>query len=286
MEELYNYGLGLLTLAIAAAAVLGVLRMFRDIAHLSWRGKALRFAAGTALLLGGLAAMHAAGRFRPGGASSDPDTLLFPLAGYGLTMAALAVLITRVRSVYAEREQLKELAYKDSLTGLLNKNGMEHFWNRCKENEPLAVLYLDLNRFKSINDKLGHHAGDQLITAVGGTLSQFSSKGRRHIFRIGGDEFVIIARKSSRKEAEQLAVRVLEKVTRSYQLDSHSLNVSASIGIAMSRGKVHPAKLLKEADSAMYNAKQLGTGRYSVYHPGQTGTQREIHWNLRTGSGT
>ncbi|MNI63059.1 Cyclic di-GMP phosphodiesterase Gmr [compost metagenome] len=167
-----------------------------------------------------------------------------------------------------EREQLKELAYRDSLTGLFNTNGMNHFWNRCKQGEQLAVLYLDLNRFKSINDQLGHHVGDQLLQAVGGTLKQFSSKGKRHIFRIGGDEFVIIAKRCGSREAEMLALQILEKTTRNYQLEKHDLFVSASIGITMSHGKLDPQRLLKEADSAMYNAKQLGKGRYAVHKQG------------------
>lgn len=109
--------------------------------------------------------------------------------------------------------------------------------------------------------------GDLLLEAVGSSLQQFSRKGNRHIFRVGGDEFVIIAKRCSRKDGEQLALKVLENVTRNYKLENHELFVSASVGITMSHGKIDRQRLLKEADSAMYSAKQLGRGRYAVYKP-------------------
>lgn len=216
--------------------------------------------------------MHLLGMLSLQGYGQAEGNPLFPLLVYGLTLVIVLFLFYRLRILQAERDQLKELAYKDALTGLLNKNGMDHFWDHCKENEQLAVLFLDLNRFKVINDSLGHHVGDLLLQAVGGKLSQFSSKGKRHIFRVGGDEFVIVAKHYSQKEAEQLALRILEKTTTQYQLEQHNLFVSASIGITMSHGKVERSRLLKEADTAMYSAKQLGTGRYTVYKPPTSGS--------------
>lgn len=82
---------------------------------------------------------------------------------------------------------------------------------------------------------------------------------------MGGDEFVIIAKRCSRKESEQLALKVLERITRTYKLESHELFVSASVGVTISQGRIDPKQLLQEADSAMYSAKQLGSGRYAVY---------------------
>ncbi|MBT2291003.1 GGDEF domain-containing protein [Paenibacillus albidus] len=266
MEEVQNYLLAMSSILIAGIAVYSVFLLL-GIPSLTQRTKALRTGVAVIIIGVGLWAMHALGSLSLQGKPDFQEGVLFPYAVYGITIAVLLFLFSRLRLLLGERDQLKELAYKDALTGLLNKNGMDHFWDHCKENEQLAVLFLDLNRFKSINDTLGHHVGDLLLEAVGGKLSQFSSKGKRHIFRIGGDEFVIVAKRCSQKEAEQLAVKILETTTCKYKLEQHHLFVSASIGITLSYGKTERGRLLKEADTAMYNAKQLGTGRYSVYKP-------------------
>ncbi|MFC3748957.1 diguanylate cyclase domain-containing protein [Paenibacillus sp. GCM10012306] len=267
MEETRQFVLVVCSILIAVSAAYASLRLFQGYAGKSQRVRAMY--TGIFIIINGCGiwGMHILGRVRNPNINETGQDLIISLAVYVLTIAFLMFLGSRIMLVMVERDQLKELAYKDALTGLLNKNGMDHFWDHCKENEQIAVLYMDLNRFKSINDKLGHHVGDLLLEAVGSKLAQFSSKGRRHIFRIGGDEFVIIAKRYSQKEAEQLAVRILEKIAKKYSLEQHNLFVSASIGIAMSHGKVNHYRLLREADIAMYNAKQLGTGRYSVYKP-------------------
>lgn len=267
--EARNYMLAISSVLIAALTVYSMFYLSRKISGRYQKARAVRAVFLIVTGGAGLGIMHLLGLqslpdagFASG---SGKEGYILTLTLYVLTLAGMFYLFYRVRMLLAEREQLKELAYRDSLTGLLNKNGMDHFWDHCKPSEQLAVLFLDLNRFKAINDTLGHHVGDLLLQAVGTALIQFSSKGKRHIFRIGGDEFVIIAKHCSRKEAEQLALRVLEKTTRNYSLEKHELFVSASIGITMSHGRINRQKLLKEADSAMYNAKQLGSGRYSVY---------------------
>ncbi|WP_081390463.1 GGDEF domain-containing protein [Paenibacillus odorifer] len=254
-------------MSIIIAGVVGylVLRFYRDVASKEPKQRAVYTGLSIITIVVGLWAMHQLGKKSLEETVEVNGGIFTPLLIYALTIAVLMFLLTRLNLVLAEREQLKELAYKDGLTGLLNKNGMDHFWDRCKVNEQLAVLFMDLNRFKSINDSLGHHVGDLLLQEVGGRLSQFSSKRKRHIFRIGGDEFVIVAKGCNQKEAEQLAVQILEKTTRHYQLGEHNLFVSASIGISISHDKVDHFRLLHEADTAMYTAKQLGTGRYSVY---------------------
>jgi diguanylate cyclase (GGDEF)-like protein len=265
VAEVQIYFQTLLSLLIAAAAGYLVLRLYRDISSKTPQKRAIHTGLSVIIIIVGLWSMHQLGVKTFLGNEVADDGIIIPLVVYSLTIALFMFLITRMNLVWAEREQLKELAYKDALTGLLNKNGMDHFWDRCKVNEQLAVLFLDLNRFKSINDSLGHHVGDLLLEEVGKQLIQFSSKRKRHIFRVGGDEFVIVAKGSNQKEAEQLAVRILEKTTKSYQLGEHNLFVSMSIGISISHGKVDHFRLLNEADTAMYAAKQLGTGRYSVY---------------------
>jgi diguanylate cyclase (GGDEF)-like protein len=257
--------LAILSILTGALTVYSILRLTRNFSKFHRRTRAVRTSLVVLIISAGLGGMHLLGKSSLSGYPAEDSNLFITMALYALTLAGILYLFLRVRLLFGEREQLKELAYRDTLTGLLNKNGMDHFWDHCKSGEQLAVLYLDLNRFKSINDTLGHHAGDLLLEAVGGSLQQFSRKGKRHIFRVGGDEFVIIAKRCSRKDAEQLALKVLEKITRNYKLETHELFVSASVGITMSAGRIDRKRLLKEADSAMYNAKQLGNGRYAVH---------------------
>lgn len=265
MEETLHFLMNVCSLLIAVSAAYTLLRLLQGLTGRTLRAKAM-YAVIMLIIFGcALWGMHMLAWPADLESSEPVRDLVITLSLYSLTIAVLMFLISRLLSMKSERDQLKELAYKDALTGLLNKNGMDHFWDHCKENEQLAVLFLDLNRFKSINDTLGHHVGDLLLEAVGGKLATFASRGRRHIFRIGGDEFVIVAKRCSQKEAEELAVLILERTARKYQLEQHNLFVSVSIGITVNYGKADRYRLLKEADTAMYNAKQLGTGRYSVY---------------------
>ncbi len=268
LEEARNYLFIICTVLVAAAAAYGILWLSRRFSAKAPKTRAVRTSLNIAAAGGGLGIMHLLGKQTISGFLQPDDSQMVALGLYALSIAGFLRLFIWGRRLLAEREQLKELAYKDSLTGLLNKNGMEHFWNRCKPGEQLAVLYMDLNRFKSINDSLGHHVGDLLLQAVGGSLQQFSLKNRRHLFRVGGDEFVIIAKRCGRKDAERLAVQVMERINGHYLLEQHNLYLSVSIGVTLSHGKVDRVRLLKEADSAMYSAKQLGKGRYAVYRQG------------------
>ncbi|WP_019913105.1 GGDEF domain-containing protein [Paenibacillus sp. HW567] len=274
--EARNYILAVFSVLFAALTVYSIFFLARRFGGRTLQAKAMLTVFMVLIAGAGLYVMHFLGLQSLPELESDEGSAPLALVIYTLTLAGMMYLIFRLRQLLAEREQLKELAYRDTLTGLLNKNGMDHFWDHCKPNEQLAVLFLDLNRFKAINDTLGHHVGDLLLQAVGSSLNQFSSKGKRHIFRIGGDEFVIIAKRISRKEVEQLALRILESTTRNYKLERHELFVSASIGITMSHGRIDRQRLLKEADSAMYNAKQLGQGRYSVHKQEQNPQQIKL----------
>lgn len=159
MEEVQIYLLTLLSIIIAAAAGYLVLRLYRDISSKTSQKRAVHTGLSIIIIVASLWGMHQLGVKTLLGNEVDDGGIVVPLVVYGLMIALIMFLLSRMNLVLAEREQLKELAYKDALTGLLNKNGMDHFWDRCKVNEQLAVLFLDLNRFKSINDSLGHHVG-------------------------------------------------------------------------------------------------------------------------------
>jgi len=264
-EEVRSYSLAVLSLLTAMFTAGALLALFKADPRIARIPKRLRILASVLLTVCGLVAMHLLNRPRSVPLSQF-SAWLPALLAYALTVILLVLVGSVLSSMLNERSVLKKLAYVDKVTGLLNKNGMDNFWNRNKGRERLSVLFLDLNRFKNVNDTLGHHVGDLLLHEVGVRLSQFVSK-RRPIFRIGGDEFVIIARSCGQKEAEQLAVSILEKITATYTIDKHTLSISGSIGISLNRSheKVDRARLLQEADSAMYTAKHLGKGRYSVY---------------------
>lgn len=265
MEELQIYVLAVLSLAVAALVVFLIEKLIWDVSSKNRNVKIVRGILAGLLLGAGIWCMHLLNGQSLSTANPMEKEVMYPLFAYLVTIGLLLLMSFVMRSRLAESDNLIDLAYRDSLTGLLNSNGMNDFWDRCKGTPKLAVFFLDLNRFKSINDSLGHHVGDMLLKEVGAELSQFARKNRRHVFRIGGDEFVIISKNCSQKEAERLAVIILEKINRNYVLDQHELFVSVSIGITLSTGKVDRTRLLKEADSAMYSAKQLGTGRYYLY---------------------
>lgn len=171
-----------------------------------------------------------------------------------------------LRVLLMERKVLRKLAYLDKMTGVFNRNGLDRFWAKYSEGGTLAVLFLDLDHFKDINDTFGHQAGDLLLREVGLYLQQFNHHNMQ-VFRIGGDEFVIMMVNANLEEAESLAARVLDKLSNPFVIQGRKVSIAGSIGISLSvKGKAKRSELLKEADMAMYQAKRLGKGCYSVYN--------------------
>ncbi|GJM71241.1 hypothetical protein HMSSN036_34570 [Paenibacillus macerans] len=129
----------------------------------------------------------------------------------------------------------------------------------------MAVLFIDLDQFKAINDTLGHNVGDLLVQEVGYRLRQFVRPDRK-AFRIGGDEFLFIVKGCEREQAEQLAGEILKSIKQVVRVEGNELYVTGSIGISI--GSIRESDrsvLLKTADTAMYKAKGLGKNQYSVY---------------------
>ncbi len=173
------------------------------------------------------------------------------------------------------QQKLAHHAFHDMLTGLANRalmtNRLEHALRRARRSPRLrlAVLLLDLDRFKRINDTLGHMAGDSLLVTIARRLEAVV-RDVDTVARLGGDEFVILLDGiSAPRDAIHIAQRILEDVRHPVRLDGHEIVTSASIGIVFSGGE-HQAtdELLRDADLAMYRAKELGRGRYKVFHTG------------------
>jgi diguanylate cyclase (GGDEF)-like protein len=171
--------------------------------------------------------------------------------------------------------QLLKMALHDSLTDLPNRVlFMERLIEalncaKAQQDYQFAVLFLDCDRFKFINDSLGHPVGDELLIALARRLELYLNPGAT-LARLGGDEFaILIVDIETIATATQLANRILQALTVSFQLQRYEVFINATIGIAL--GNCHydqPEHLLRDADTAMYRAKTLGKGQYQIFDPG------------------
>jgi len=168
-------------------------------------------------------------------------------------------------------EEAVHEALHDSLTGLPNRSlfldRMRHALARAeREAEPVAVLFCDLDGFKTVNDSLGHRTGDRLLVMVAERLAERLRPGDT-IARLGGDEFAVLLEELREPgDAARAAQRLLDSLERPFELREREFYISASIGIAA--GKEDAETLLRDADLAMYRAKSRGKGRYAVFEPG------------------
>lgn len=179
-----------------------------------------------------------------------------------------------------ERKKLEErLAHRathDPLTGLLNRQALQEHLDRvangrCMEEESestAALLFLDLDNFKVVNDSFGHAAGDQLLLSVSLRLEN-CLRDDSVVARFGGDEFVVVLdRVSDAGEAAVVAERILRRLSEPFTLEGHRIFVTASIGVAVDdRASVLPGDLLQAADIALYRAKDSSKANYAIFDP-------------------
>ena len=198
-------------------------------------------------------------------------TSLLLLAGYGQPSRSAAllslgtVLLVFVRGALTLREvaqlaDARQEARTDELTGLANRRGFNLELHRALDSDDgtVAVLLIDLDRFKEVNDTLGHHVGDQLLQLVGprivGCLREDDV-----LARLGGDEFaILLAAPMDRERAEQVAQRIAEALEDAFHLEGISLHVGASVSVSRSPEVTtnDATLLLQQADVAMYEAKR------------------------------
>ena len=168
-------------------------------------------------------------------------------------------------------EHIRKLAFHDELTGLANRGlfmeRLEQALLRARRRRgPVAVLFLDLNRFKVVNDSLGHRAGDELLVMVGDRLRN-CLRDEDTASRFGGDEFAILAH-AGRDGAVEIAHRVLSAMEPPFVLEARVVSMSASIGIALdSAGLTQASGMLRDADTAMYRAKLPRSDGFVVFEP-------------------
>jgi diguanylate cyclase (GGDEF)-like protein len=175
------------------------------------------------------------------------------------------------------KEQMHHQAYHDALTGLPNRRLFTEEVARALVEQPashVAVLFLDLDDFKTVNDTLGHHAGDALLRWVAGRVRD-SVRGNDVPARLGGDEFAVLAVGPDEQDALGIAERLVQSLEQSVAIDGREVAVHTSVGVAFGgRGATTADELLRNADVAMYGAKQAGKRRFAVYAP-------EMHRALR-----
>ena len=170
----------------------------------------------------------------------------------------------------ALEEQLRHQAFHDVLTGLANRSlfrdRLGHALARAARGaSPTAVLYLDIDDFKSVNDRFGHTEGDRLLIAVGQRL-QSATRAGDTVARLGGDEFAVIVEETDPVEARHAADRILEILAEPFDLGGRETTVRASIGIASQAvGGADADELLRRADIAMYAAKSRGGDGHATY---------------------
>ncbi len=214
-----------------------------------------------------------------GDASAEPVLLNFP-------DQQLRPVRMRLRSIGSEyrvasfeaaaaREEsqvrVAEFALRDSLTGLASRPYFEETVSEAlkrRPEEPIAVLLIDLDRFKAVNDTLGHPVGDALLRLVAERLRSVVRKNDL-VARLGGDEFALLIQPSpTADEPTSIASRILDLVQRTYLIDGQLVNIGVSIGIALSPGDGSEyAKLLRSADLALYHSKTSGRATFHFFNP-------------------
>jgi diguanylate cyclase (GGDEF)-like protein len=218
---------------------------------------------------------------RPDGTQVIVSLNAAPLRDVTGTITGVILSLTDITERKRAEKTIKKLAYYDALTGLPNRALFHDRLNLAlaqasRNQQILALIFLDLDRFKTINDTLGHTIGDRLLQEIAkrligclrksDTISRFGSD-ECIISRLGGDEFTILLPKIDQLEdAAKIAQRILDTLKPPFHLDGHELHITTSLGIAIYPTDGQDAQtLLKNADAAMYRAKEWGRNSYRFY---------------------
>jgi diguanylate cyclase (GGDEF)-like protein/PAS domain S-box-containing protein len=183
----------------------------------------------------------------------------------------------------ASQERIQKLAYFDALTGLPNRSLLADRVSQAlsrmeRNNEALALIFLDLDRFKNVNDSLGHRIGDELLIQVAGRLKA-TLREEDTVSRLGGDEFILVLPRTSAEGATHVVEKILAVLARPYHIELHELSITPSLGIAMYPGDGDSYETLSMcADAAMYRAKQGGRNTFRFFtREMQERSERTLH---------
>jgi len=207
---------------------------------------------------------------KPGGDTCWIHNMAVPLKDQGGKVYRLEGLIVDVTRQKELEEQMTQMALSDALTGLPNRRMFEkyfaHFANRSQYlDQKLAILFIDLDAFKVVNDTLGHEVGDQLLIEVTVRMKTIF-RGTDFLSRLGGDEFAALLTRISDDSIITVNERILEALSQPFEIDGQRVTIGASIGIS-----IYPQDgeelddLIRKADQAMYEAKKRGKNAYHFY---------------------
>ena len=182
------------------------------------------------------------------------------------------ILFEILLSQWRHRERLiQHLSQTDPLTNALNRRSINQSLDELHHDKicPYAVVLLDLDHFKNINDQFGHHMGDNVLIAVSQELQELNDQIQKHdlVGRFGGEEFILILKHSSDLQARQIAERCRAAIEALIILNEHgqAIRVTASFGVALSTNELKPQQLLSQADQALYAAKAGGRNQVKCY---------------------
>ncbi|MBN6045137.1 cyclic di-GMP phosphodiesterase [Citrobacter sp. ku-bf4] len=185
------------------------------------------------------------------------------------------------------QERLRVLANTDTITGLPNRNAIHELINEAIEqagDSQVGIVYLDLDNFKKVNDAYGHMFGDQLLQAVSLALLSCLEEDQL-LARLGGDEFIVLASQTSQSSLEAVASRILTRLRQPFRIGLIEVYTGCSVGIAMApQHGEDSGNLIRNADTAMYTAKEGGRGQFCVFSPEMNDRVFEYLWldtNLR-----
>ncbi len=171
-------------------------------------------------------------------------------------------LAAELAAVREAKEEFRSLAYHDDLTGLPNRSLLHDrlglaITHSSRNESHLAVLYLDLDDFKDVNDSFGHACGDRVLVELAGRIRR-TVRAEDTVARLGGDEFIVLlAQVTGAGDAARVAAKVLDAVRAPLRLDGHQVSIGVSVGVSVfPRDGVSPEELLRNADQAMYRAKE------------------------------
>ncbi len=204
---------------------------------------------------------------RSDGAVRNVWVTVVPVLDTSVSEPFLVVHVLDVTSQSNQQRTLERIALTDAVTGLGNRSMVTVRVDRAlaAQERPLALMMLDLDRFKMVNDSLGHQVGDLLLVAVADRLRELAPPGAL-VARLGGDEFVVMVQGQDAVGPEPLAAELVRDLGRPYELSSgHRVVSSASVGVAVvSEQQPSRLDLLRDADLALYRAKELGRNRFVV----------------------
>ncbi|WP_449539842.1 putative bifunctional diguanylate cyclase/phosphodiesterase [Ferdinandcohnia sp. Marseille-Q9671] len=199
------------------------------------------------------------------------ESILTPIFDENENIQFIVSVTRDISKRVADEEMITFMAYHDQLTGLPNRSSLKKELDKAVEDaqtnhKKLSLMFIDLDRFKFFNDSMGHVAGDHLLQEVAKRLTSIDQKNYK-VFRQGGDEFIVILNDTSRESTVQFAEKVIHAFENSFVLQRKEFFISASIGISLfpSDGEDGDT-LIKNADTALYRAKELGRSLYQFYH--------------------